>query len=838
MTPERWQRIRDVLCDALEVAPEQRSAFLDGACVADSDLRSEVESLLSSQGKVRSSFLQSPPITSTTLMPGTKLGAYNINSLLGVGGMGEVYRAHDSKLGRDIALKVLPTKTAADPDRLKRFQREARAVAALNHPHIVTIYSVEERRGTHFLTMELVEGVALDHLIPKGGLPLEKIFEIAIPMAEALVAAHEKGIVHRDLKPANIMVDKKGRVKILDFGLAKFGAISRDWRDNPESRGQATAFDFSQEAQSLAGAIVGTLPYISPEQLQGQPVDPRSDVFSFGAVLYEMTVGQPPFSGESSTGFLSAILQSAPRPVTELRTDVPLGLQKILEGCLAKEASNRYASARDLLKALDDLRREIRSGRDAIASGSAIRDSVAVLPFVNMSPDPEGDFFAEGITEEIINALAQIEQLHVAARSSAFSFKGKHIDLRIVGERLNVRSVLTGSVRSSGSRLRITAQLQNVADGYQLWSERYDRDAQDVFAIQDEIARSIAERLKVTLKGGGQEPLVKAGTKNLEAYQLYVKGRILLTPRGSAVPRAVECFQRAVELDPDYALAWAGLADSYTVLGYGGFARPDACMPKGMEAALRAVALDSSLAEAHNALACASLLGCWDNAEAEREFLRALELNPKYVQARDWYALFYLLCAVGRLEEAVTQAKLAVECDPLSSYTHALVGFTCIGAGRLVEAVRTCERAVELDSESFLARWCLHLALHVSGRFEEAIAVGDSALAMSGRRPWAMMSLAVACADSNKPHDAEALYSELIARARRGYVQPCCLATAAAAAGIEDQAICHASEAANTHDPFVPLWFSKYWPVSARLYAYPRFREIVASMGRSEWLRD
>src|SRR6516164_4023938 len=344
MTPERWQKIRDVLCDALEVAPEQRSAFLDGACVADSDLRSEVESLLSSQGKAPSSFLQSPPITSTTLMPGTKLGPYNISSLLGVGGMGEVYRAHDSKLGRDIALKVLPSKTAADPDRLKRFQREARAVAALNHPHIVTIYSVEERRGTHFLTMELVEGVALDHLIPKAGLPLEKIFEIAIPMAEALVAAHEKGIVHRDLKPANIMVDKKGRVKILDFGLAKFGAMSRDWRDNPESRGQARAFDFSQETQSLAGAIVGTLPYISPEQLQGQPVDPRSDVFSFGAVLFEMTVGQPPFCGETSTGFLSAILQSPPRPVTDLRTDVPLGLQKILDGCLAKEAGNRYAS--------------------------------------------------------------------------------------------------------------------------------------------------------------------------------------------------------------------------------------------------------------------------------------------------------------------------------------------------------------------------------------------------------------------------------------------------------------------------------------------------------------
>src|SRR6516165_4614170 len=308
MTPERWQKIRDVLCDALEVAPEQRSAFLDGACVADPDLRSEVESLLSSQGKVPSSFLQSPPITSTTLMPGTKLGPYSISSLLGVGGMGEVYRAHDSKLGRDIALKVLPSKTAANPDRLKRFQREARAVAALNHPHIVTIFSVEQSNRTHFLTMELVEGVPLSHLIPESGLPLEQLLEISIATAEALAAAHEKGIVHRDLKPANVMVDKKGRVKILDFGLAKVGGLNWEWNDELDSPDQqAKAPDMLPETQTRAGAVLGTLPYMSPEQLQAQPVGPRSDLFSFGTVLYEMTAGHPPFSGKTSTAFIASI---------------------------------------------------------------------------------------------------------------------------------------------------------------------------------------------------------------------------------------------------------------------------------------------------------------------------------------------------------------------------------------------------------------------------------------------------------------------------------------------------------------------------------------------------
>jgi TolB-like protein/Flp pilus assembly protein TadD len=458
-------------------------------------------------------------------------------------------------------------------------------------------------------------------------------------------------------------------------------------------------------------------------------------------------------------------------------------------------------------------------------------DSIAVLPFINMSADLENEFFTDGITEEIINALAQLKELHVVARSSAFSFKGKHVDPRLVGEQLNVRTVLEGSVRRADNRLRITVQLVNAADGYHVWSERYDREMKDVFEIQDEIARSIADRLKITVGKGGQEPLVKAGTANLEAYQLYLKGRALLPRRGIGVPRALECFQRAVELDPQYALAWAGLADGYTVLGYCGFAHPEACMPKGTEAARRAVALDASLAEAHDALGCACLMDLWDKAQAEREFLRALELNPRYVQARDRYALFYLQVSVGRLEEGVAQAKLALELDPLSGYTNTLVGFTCFCAGRHAEAVQACERAVELDPESFLARWCHHLALHLSGRFEEAVSAGELALAISGRHPWAVMSLAATFADWGKAGDAEALYAELVARARRGYVQPVTLAIAAAAARIEDDAIRHAYESFKVHDPIFPLWFSKYWPYSTRLRAYPRFLEIVASAG-------
>jgi TolB-like protein/Tfp pilus assembly protein PilF len=471
------------------------------------------------------------------------------------------------------------------------------------------------------------------------------------------------------------------------------------------------------------------------------------------------------------------------------------------------------------------------------AAASAPRDSIVVLPFNNMSADAENEYFADGITEEIINALAQINELHVVARTSAFSFKGRHIDARIVGEQLNVRTVLEGSVRRAGNQLRITVQLVKAADGYHLWSERYDREMKDVFAIQDEIASAIARRLQVTFDEGKQEPLVKAKTQNLEAYQLYLKGRALLYQRGSAIRRSLESCQRATTLDPEYALAWAGLADGYTTLGYYGLARPDVFMPKARDAARRAVALDPSLAEGHNALAMASLMGAWDRAEAEREFLRAIELNPKYIQAHDWYALFYLQCSEGRLAEGRTQAKLALESDPLSSYANAIYGLTCGIAGDYPEALGILRRAVELDTESYLARFMLQIALHANGMFEQSVATAELALAMSGRHSWAMAFLAVTLADWGKPNDAEAVYDELSARARRQYVPPAGLAVAASGAAREEDAIRHAHEAFEIRDPQSQFLFSKYFSMSARLYAYPRFREAIVQHGRGDWLQ-
>jgi TolB-like protein/Tfp pilus assembly protein PilF len=475
----------------------------------------------------------------------------------------------------------------------------------------------------------------------------------------------------------------------------------------------------------------------------------------------------------------------------------------------------------------------------APASGTAIdahaaprvnvaRDSIAVLPFTNISPDPENDFFADGITEEIINALAQIRELHVVARSSAFSFKGKHADARSVGERLNVRTVLEGSVRKYGNRLRITAQLVNAADGYHLWSERYDREMKDVFEIQDEIARSIAGLLRVTLEDK-EQPFVKAGTENLEAYQLYVKGRASFFQRGHRLPTAVQCFQQAVVLDRNYGLAWAALADAYNMSGFYGLTKPEDCLPQAKDAAQRAVTLGSSLAEAHTALAMSSLLYDWDRSKAQSEFLLALELNPRYAQARYWYALYYLQWGVGCHEEGIAQAKHAMDCDPLSGYAKAMLAVAYINAGKMSEAEVAARAALQFDPDSFLARWYLLTALKLQGRYEETMTWGESTLNFSGRHPWIVATLALAYDECAKPAYAKAMYMELQWRAKREYVAPFVLAWAASAAREQNDAIRYAQEAHALGDP---IWIAaKYWPLFARLRQYPQFQEMLASRG-------
>jgi serine/threonine-protein kinase len=752
-------------------------------------------------------------------MTGRTLGHYRVAAKIGAGAMGLVYRATDLKLGRDVALKVLPAETAHDPDRLARFQREARAVAALNHPHIVTLHSVEEAEGIHFLTMELVEGQPLDVLIQPGGLPIARVIEIAGELADALAAAHEKGIVHRDLKPGNVMVTNDGRVKVLDFGLAKDLEA-----DDPVGASMTLA------ARTEAGVVMGTPAYMSPEQVAGRPIDHRTDIFSLGALMYEAATGSRPFQSDSAAGLMAAILRDMPPSASSIRRDFPAPFQRLIESCLQKDAGARPQTAREIRSTLAAVANSLAA---ASAQPAGDERSIAVLPFKSLSPDPNDEFFADGVTEEILNALAQIPGLRVAGRSSAFSFKGGHEDLRAVGAKLGVATILEGTLRRAGNRLRLTAQLVDAGSGYQLWSERYDRVMEDVFDVQDEIARTIAQRLTLSLGSGGGKGL-QPPTRHLGAYELYLKGRALLYQRGLSILRAIDCFSEAVALDPTYAQAWAGLADGYTTSGYSGFKTAFDVMPQALQAARRALELDRDLSEAHCALACATMLFERDYALAEREFQRALELNPQYPQALAWYGLFCQHWIGGRIREGHAAITRLVELDPLSGYAHFLLAFSDFTSDYVAEAVGHAQRGIELDPNSYLGHWALMESLLWNGRHDEAAVVAERALAMSGRHPWALESLVSINAASGKSGEARAVYREMEARSAREYVQPSMLAAAAAAVGDMDAAIAIAQRALDERDPLFVL-LARTWLGFDRLRSDVRFLDIVGRLHLPDW---
>ncbi len=539
-------------------------------------------------------------------MIGTSIGPYSIEKQLGVGGMGEVYLAEDSRLGRKVAVKVLPAELASNPERLARFEQEARAVAALNHPNIVTIYSVDRFEGVQLLTMEYVEGNTLDDLIPPGGMGRERFFEIAVPMAEALNAAQERSITHRDLKPANVMVTHEGRVKILDFGLAKLADSASELDDQPT------------QILTQEGVVIGTVAYMSPEQAQARSVGPLSDIFSMGVILYEMATGLQPFRGDSSAEVISAILRDQPRPLEQLATKVPGALGHVVARCLEKNSRRRIQTALDLRNELQS----IQGGGVEEQRGT----SVAVLPFADMSPERDQDYFCEGIAEELINALAKIPDLQVASRTSALQFKGSSQDIREIGRQLGVSGVLEGSVRKAGDRLRITAQLVNVADGYQLWSDRYDRQLQDVFAIQDEISQSIAGALQVTLVPSAQRAAKRSSTTDVEAYEFYLRGRKFFhrfSRRDQEFARRM--FMRAIEIDPGYARAFAGIADCSAFL-WMYFDRSDSHLTQADESSRRALELDPELADAHASRGLALSLNR-RYGDSEVEFQAAIRLD-------------------------------------------------------------------------------------------------------------------------------------------------------------------------------------------------------------------
>jgi len=736
-------------------------------------------------------------------VPGDRVGHYTIVALLGSGAMGAVYRATDTVLGRDVALKVLPPDMARDAERLQRFRREARAVAALNHPHIVTIYSVEYADGAHFLTMELVEGRTLEAVIAARPLAIDCVLEIARQIAAAVGVAHEKGIIHRDLKPANVIVDGRGCAKVLDFGLAK---------TRPACVGREAATVLATEP----GAVLGTPAYMSPEQVRGLDVDHRTDIFSLGVMLYEMATGSRPFRGRSAAELASSILRDVPPPITGVRPSVPSALAHVIARCLEKEPSARFAS---MIEVADALRRPA-------SGGGGCSPSVAVIPFQNLSAHPEHEFFADGLAEELLNALTQIDGLRVAARTSSFSFKGTTTGMAEIGAKLNVATVLEGSVRCAGNRVRVTVTLVDVADGFQIWSERYDREMADIFDVQDEIARAVVERLTVTLTGPASTRLVRPATANVDAYELYLRGRALLLTRGGRVAHAIECLRRAVELDPCFAAAWAGLADAYSVQGYWGMAPPGETMPRAFTAARRAVALDPNLAEGQCALALALLLWERDYAAADAAFRRCLELNPGYTQGRSWYAIFDLQIVHGRLEEGVAEARKALDADPLSAYATAVLAFALGLARRAEAALDTARLAVQRDPDSLFTHWTHALAAHWHGAYEEAIAAFTAAGAVSARHVYTVSYAAAAYAKWGRLADARALHEEGLALSKTSYVPRAALSVSAAAVGELERAIEFAQQACDEREP-VLLVLARTFPDWNRLRAHPTFAEIV-----------
>src|SRR6266516_2783538 len=701
---------------------------------------------------------------------------YSVACEIGRGGMATVYRGDDLKLERRVAIKLLHPQLATGLG-VERFLREIKTAAALSHPHIVPLFDSGESSGLLFYVMPYIEGETLRGLLTReGSLPIEDAVRIACEVLEALGYAHAHGVVHRDIKPENIIFSA-GRALVTDFGIARAVTAA------------------SLEPLTIDGAV-GTPAYMSPEQVSQSPqLDGRSDIYSLGCTLYEMLTGSVPFTGPTAQAVMAA---------------------------LAKVPADRFATAGQFARALN-------APDEATLDGEG-GESIAVLPFANLSGDPDFEYFSEGIAEEIINALTHLPGLRVAARTSSFAFRGQGIDLAEVGAKLKVGTVLVGSVRRAGNRLRISAQLVKVADGYHLWSERYDREMPDVFAIQDEIAKAIANRLRVTLGEDGA-PLVTPATHNLDAYHLYLKGRYYLAQRGLGLKKALECFDQALALDPNYALAYTGLADAGTVLAEYGVAPPNVVRPKARAAVQRALELAPDLAEVHCASGALAFICDWDWPRAARDLRRAVELNPRSVTARQWLS-YYLVFIEGRLEDGVAQARRALELDPLAPLLVRQLGMTLTGAGRYDEAVSSFRRAGDLAPMMFQATIHLGLVLNHLGSSDEAIGPLEVAVTTSGRHPWTLAALAVCYSSLGRQADVEAIHDELVARARREYLQSTVLAIVAASLGCTDDAFALLERACDEHDGI--LVYSKRYPFFRQLQADPRMARVYQRIGFSD----
>ena len=908
MTPERHQQIGKLYHLALELEPQHRAAFLERACSGDQQLRREVESLLASD-EAGASFLAAPAMEVAARMLaqeqpaqiGRKFGHYQILSLLGSGGMGEVYLAQDTNLGRKVALKILPAEVASNQDRMRRFTQEAKAAAALNHPNIAHIYEIGVSNGVHFIAMEFVEGVTLSEKIHREKSELGKLLRYLQHAAEGLAKAHSVGIVHRDLKPDNIMITRDGHAKILDFGLAKLVELQQTPGTSSENASKvATAI---LPPQSSPGVVMGTVGYMSPEQAQGKTteIDHRSDIFSFGCILFEAVTKHRAFDGESAIKSLHKVVYEPAPPIKNFNPSAPSDLQRIVRRSLAKDPDERYQTIRDVAIELKELRRELESSAQvdfavsdstsaataslpsgeptlagklstetarALTTGpassaeyivSGIRhhrlatalavvvlamgaiglglylharnaevalesiNSIAVLPFSNQTADADSEYLSDGITESLINSLTQLQGLRVIPRTTVFHYKGREVDAQTIGRDLKVRAVLVGRVLLRGDTLSIQTELIDVENESQLWGEQYNRKLSDLLAIQEDIAKEISGKLRLKLSGEQQKQLAKRYTENIEAYQLYLKGRYYstkYTPEG--FNKGTEYFNKAIVIDPNYALAYDGLAYCYYATNWN--QNPKEAGAKGRVLARKALEIDPTLAEAHTSLGLIHTWYDYDWVAAEREFKRALELNPNYPAAHLWHG--FLLTTLGRADESIAEAKRAIELDPLSDEANATLGVYFFYARRYDEAMQQLRKTLELDPHNWFAHLYLARTYEQKGDLPAAITELKKTQLMEGAAWEVWSALGHAYAISGKKVEAQKIIIELKEnKQKRSWVWPYNIATIYAGLGEKDQAFACLDK--EYKEGAYYLGYLKSDPELDGLRGDPRFAELL-----------